>query len=71
MLRGLSPRQLSDIGARAAALFGFWLILTGANPADIAVGVTRAGRAGSDWPTAGVSLLVFAILLGAALVTRV
>jgi multicomponent Na+:H+ antiporter subunit E len=45
MSRGLSAGQLPDAGARAAALFGFWLILTGANPADMVVGVFAAGAA--------------------------
>ena len=42
MFGGLSAQQLPDIGARTAGLFGLWLILTAADPADLAVGVFAA-----------------------------
>lgn len=62
-----SARQLPDVGARATALFGFWLVLTGANPADIAVGVVAAAAATwvSLWllPPATVGLRPFLLVL--------
>jgi len=42
MLRGLTLQQIADLGARAASLFGLWLILTGADRADLAVGALAA-----------------------------
>jgi multicomponent Na+:H+ antiporter subunit E len=42
MLRSLTLQQIADVGARAASLFGLWLILTGADPDDLAVGALAA-----------------------------
>jgi multicomponent Na+:H+ antiporter subunit E len=45
MLRGPSLQQMPDVGARLVGLFGFWILLTGANPADLAVGILAAAIA--------------------------
>jgi multicomponent Na+:H+ antiporter subunit E len=45
VIRSFSTKQWPDTAARAAGLFGLWLILTGANPADLAAGVVAAAAA--------------------------
>lgn len=57
MTTAIGPRPLSSIGARSVGFLALWIILIGAAPTDLAIGVVAAACAawtsGMLWPAAG------------------